>query len=441
MLNIFRRGDASAHSPHAMSAVDRSEAIARVEPTMTRAHASVGLSAAGVTFDGLNDPRLLDYIREGQSGGGMWGRSCSLRNMAVLRCVTLISEAIGTLPLNLIGSDDRKQVQRDHPAHRLLKYKPNDWQTPYEFKSLLQLHTLLDGQGFARVIWSRDRPVRLVPMPRGSTKPRQTDTWEMKYDFTSASGESITLGARDVFHLRDLSLDGVNGLSRVTLASEVLELASAAQRAASRTFRTGVMAGGALKFKEGLSEQTYARMREQLDAFGGPESAGRWLIAEEGAEPVKFANTASDAQQVENRNHQIEEVARMYGVPRPLLMMDDTSWGSGIEQLAIFFVQYALSHWFTAWEQAAARVLLPEEALDEMQFKFNEGALLRGTLNDQANFFAKALGAGGHAPWMSQNEVRDLSNLPKSRDAQADLLRNPMTQKRKGRGDESTQPA
>lgn len=118
----------------------------------------------------------------------------------------------------------------------------------------------------------------------------------------------------------------------------------------------------------------------------------------------------------------------MYGVPRPLLMMDDTSWGSGIQQLAIFFIQYGLSHWFVSWEQASARCLLPENQFGRLQFKFNEGALLRGTLADQAAFFSKALGAGGQAPWMSQNEVRELSDLPKSDDPQTDALRNPMTQ-------------
>jgi len=388
----------------------------------------------------MSDPRLLEYIRSGQLGISDFGHARSLRNMAVLRCVTLISEAIGTLPLNLIGSDDRKQIQADSPAHRLLKYKPNNWQTPYEFKSLVQLHALLDGQGFARVIWSGDRPVRLVPMRRGSVMVRQTDTWEMEYDYTTPTGAMVTLSARDVFHLRDISLDGINGVSRIALASGALDLAAAAERAAYRTFRTGLMAGGALKFKDAISEETYRRVREQLDDFGGAENAGRWLIAEEGAEPLKFANTATDAQQIENRNHQIEEVARQFGVPRPLLMMDDTSWGSGIEQLAIFFVQYALSHWFTAWEQAAARSLLPESLLGRVQFRFNEGALLRGTLNDQANFFARALGAGGHAPWMSQNEVRALTDLPKSDDPLTDQLRNPMTQKREGERFESLQP-
>ncbi|CAG9262185.1 Phage portal protein, HK97 family [Paraburkholderia caribensis] len=389
----------------------------------------------------MSDPRLLEFIRSGQVGESEFGNARRLHNMAVLRCVTLISEAIGTLPLNLISVDDRKEVQTKSPVHRLLKYKPNNWQTPYEFKSLIQLHALLDGQGFARVVWSGSRPVRLVPMQRGSVTPRQTDTWDMEYDYTTPAGATITLPASDVFHLRDMSLDGINGLSRMSLASRALDLAAAAERAAYRTFRTGLMAGGALKFKEAISDETYKRVREQLDEFGGSENAGRWLIAEEGAEPVKFASTATDAQQIENRNHQIEEVARQFGVPRPLLMMDDTTWGSGIQQLAIFFVQYALSHWFTAWEQAAARVLLPEDSLDQVQFRFNEGALLRGTLTDQANFFAKALGAGGHAPWMSQNEVRALADLPKSDDPLTDQLRNPMTQKREGECDESLQPA
>jgi hypothetical protein len=74
-------------------------------------------------------------------------------------------------------------------------------------------------------------------------------------------------------------------------------------------------------------------------------------------------------------------------------------------------------------------------------FKFNEAALLRGTLNDQANFFAKALGAGGHSPWMKQNEVRETVDLPRVDDPVADQLRNPMTQQPKGTGNELAQPA
>ncbi|MBW0450851.1 phage portal protein [Paraburkholderia phenoliruptrix] len=408
------------------------------EPPVPRAELPTG----GETFTGLDDPRLLEYIRRGELDGRDPRAAHALRNMAVLRCVTLISESIGMLPLNLQSSDEKKQVQVDNPAHRLLKYKPNDWQTPIEFKSLMQLRALLDGQSFARVIWSGNRPIRLIPMDRGSTKPRLTAAWQIVYDYTTPAGELITLPAREVFHLRDLSLDGVNGISRVKLSCEALELAEHAERAASRTFRTGVMAGGAIEIPKELSDNAYRRMKQSIaDNHAGADNAGSWMLIEEGGTAKQFTATAVSAQQIETRNHQIEEVARMYGVPRPLLMMDDTSWGSGIEQLAIFFIQYGLAHWFVSWEQAAARSFIPDSQLGKQRFKFNEGALLRGTLNDQASFFSKALGAGGQAPWMSQNEVRELADLPKSDDPQTDALRNPMTQKPKRTGDEPAQPA
>lgn len=427
LFDFFRRGS-------------QSEAQARPQESSPRAEVTVG----GETFTGMDDPRLLEYIRRGERDGGYYDRRGwrALRNMAVLRCVTLISESVGMLPVNLISSDDKKQIQTDNPAHRLFKYKPNDWQTPVEFKSLMQLRACLDGESFARIIWSGNRPIRMIPMDRGSTKPRLTATWQMEYDYTTPTGEQITLKARDVFHLRDLSLDGVRGISRVKLSREALELAEHAERAASRTFRTGVMAGGAIEVPKELSDNAYKRMKDSIaDNYSGAENAGSWMLIEEGGTAKQFTATAVSAQQIETRNHQIEEVARMYGVPRPLLMMDDTSWGSGIEQLAIFFIQYGLAHWFVSWEQAAARSFIPDNQLGLLQYKFNEGALLRGTLNDQASFFSKALGAGGQAPWMSQNEVRELSDLPKSDDPQTDALRNPMTQKPKGTGDEPAQPA
>ncbi|WP_048996135.1 phage portal protein [Burkholderia multivorans] len=413
------------------------EAHARphVEPTF---QASVPASPVpGETFDGLDDPRLKEYIRRGELDGGSGREALALRNMAVLRCVTLISGTIGMLPMNLISSDDSKTVLADEPAHRLLKYKPNDWQTPMEFKSLMQLRAMLDGESMARIVWSGNRPIRLIPLDRGSAKARLTSTWQIVYDYTTPAGDTIELPAREVFHLRDLSLDGVSGVSRVKLSRNALELAEQAERAASRTFRTGVMAGGAIEVPKDLSDNAYGRMKASMqENHTGSENAGSWMLLEEGATAKQFSNTAASAQQIENRNHQIEEVARMYGVPRPLLMMDDTSWGSGIEQLAIFFIQYGLSHWFVSWEQASARAFLPEKLLGQRQFKFNEGALLRGTLNDQAAFFAKALGAGGQSPWMKQNEVREMLDLPRVDDPVADQLRNPMTQKQKGSGDE-----
>ncbi|MGR2664283.1 phage portal protein [Chromobacterium haemolyticum] len=388
-------------------------------------------AGTGITFTGLDDPALLEFLRNGLSSMNLQGAS-SLRNMAVLRCVSLISNGIGMLPVNLLEYGDAKTVVEAHAAHRLIKRKPNDWMTPIELKSLLQLHALLHGNGYARIIWSGDRPIRMIPLNPLRTEPKLTDEWRMVYETTLNNGSKLTLPAKEVFHLRDLSLDGIKGLSRSKLAAEAIQLAISAEKAAGRVFKTGVMATGAIEVPNALSDNAYKRIKESLtDNYGGAENAGNWMVLEENAKANRFSSTAAEAQQIENRNHQIEEIARLYGVPRPLLMMDDTSWGSGVEQLAIFFVQYTLAPWFVAWEQALARVFLTDKELDKLYFKFNERALLRGTLKDQADFFTKALGAGGHAPWMSQNEVRGLSEMPRSPDSSADQLRNPMTQKDK----------
>lgn len=408
-LNIFRR--------------NKPEASARPN-AMLEGHA----------FQGLSDPELLEYIRGSQKANE------SLRNMAALRCVSLICESIGMLPINLIHNGPEKALAKEHPAYRLLKLKPNSWQTPYEIKSQIQLSALTHGSGYARIVWSRNRPVMLVPLPFESVEAKLGNDWHMSYTYTRPDGAQIVLGQHEVFHLRDLSIDGVQALSRMKLASGAIKLARDAERAAGRVFETGNMAGGAIETPNALSDTAYSRMKGSLDSdYSGGENINKWMLLEEGAKANKFSVTSVEAQQLENRNAQIEEVARAFGVPRPLLMMDDTSWGSGIEQLGIFFIQYGLQHWFTAWEQALARAFLSDSEIDRMAFKYNERALLRGTLKDQADYFAKASGAGGHAPWVKQNEIRDMLDMPESDDPVANQLRNPMTQK--GKDDEPVKPA
>jgi HK97 family phage portal protein len=392
----------------------------------------------------MNDPRFLEYIRHGEYVGGDFIGERRLRNMALLRCVTLISEAIGMLPINLLSTDKTKAVQSADPGHRLVNLKPNTWQTPYEAKAQITLHALLDGNGYGRIVRSPigNRPVALVPLNRYSTMPRMKPGYDLVYEHVTPWGESMELKPQDVLHLRDVTLDGIHGLSRLRLGRHALDLAENTENSTARLFRSGVMAGGAIEVPQALSDNAYARMKESIkEDHSGADNAGSMMILEEGAKASMFSSTAQSSQQLENRNHQIEEVARMYGVPRPLLMMDDTSWGSGIEQLALFFIQFGLAHWFKCWEEALARCLISDARLGLVGYKFDESALLRGTLNDQASFFSKALGAGGSSPFLTPNEVREFLDMPYSTDAVADLLRNPMTQQKPGAGGVNNEPA
>lgn len=383
-------------------------------------------SAEGLTFFGLDDPALLEYIRGSMSGAN----SKMLRNTAALRCLTLIGNGLGMLPTSLYEAGAEKRVLRDHPAHKLLRVKPNPYQTPMEFKSQMQLLLETEGNAYARIIRSGSRPIHLIPFEKGRVEAKLGSGFRMQYRCQSENSGQITLDQDEIFHIRDLSLDGVTGLSRQNLSKEVFELADAARKAAANVFRTGVMAGGAIEVPNALSDQAYQRMKQSLnEEYSGAENINKWMIAEEGATAKPFASSAKDGQQIENRNHQIEEVARLYGVPRPLLMMDDTSWGSGIEQLAIFFVQYTLAPRFVMWEQALARSLLSDRERESLYFKFNERALMRGTLKDQADYFAKSLGAGGHQPWHSANEVRDLAEYAASDALHASVLGQPSGKK------------
>lgn len=365
--------------------------------------------AMGQYFSGLNDPAFLEFVR---SGGQTVTAQMALKNTAVYRSVSLIASAIGALPLNLkvVGADGAREDAIGHALHNLLRYRPNHFQTPMQFKRLMQTRLLMRGAAYARIVWSMNRPVALIPITR-DVRVEIGDDLTPEYVVSTPKGGSLRLKAPEVFVLDAMSLDGEKGLSPVDMAADVIQTAINAQRAANRIFQTGMMAGGALKHPNKLSAEAQGRLRAQMEEFSGPENAGRWMILEEGMDGVPWQQTAKDGQLSETHAGQIEEIARVFGVPRPLLMIDDTSWGSGIEQLAILFVRFTLAPWFTLWEEAIKAKLLRPEEWGRFDPDFDERELLRGTLKEQGEFFARALGAGGHRPWMEANEVRELSGL------------------------------
>ncbi len=372
------------------------------------------------SFYSINDPQVLEFFRSGMESitGATVTVETALRNTALFRAVSLISSSIGMLPLQMID-DDTKQKATNHPLYRLLHREPNGWQTAYDFRSLMQLRALVKGNAFALIIRSYDvragKPVikRLVPLEPDRMTVKQNPDWSVTYCYQLPQGERRLFKPQDIFHLRGVSIDGINGLSLVKQARDALGLAISAELAAGRLFKNGSFVAGVLKHTGKLSDEAFGRLKASLAEKEGAENSGKNLILEEGMDYSNTSTNARDAQMLELRKMQVEEIARVTGVPRPLLMVDDTSWGSGIEALGRFFVQYALGPWFEAWQQAAERSLLSDDEKDNLSIKFNAAALLRGSTKDQADFFAKALGAGGAPGWMSTNDVRELQDMPR----------------------------
>lgn len=383
-------------------------------------------SSVGGVFLGFDDPRLAELMRSGDasSSGATVNVESAMRNTSLFRAVSLISYAIGMLPLQLIN-EQTKEKATEHPLYRLLHREPNNYQTAFDFRTLMQLRALVKGNAYALIIRSKDvrtnrnKIVQLVPLDPDKVTIQQNDDWSVSYTYRPSQGAARVYKGQEVFHLRGLSLDGLSGLSIVKQARDAIGLSISAELAAGRLFKNGAFVGGMLKHPGKLSDPAFERLKQSMAEKEGAENAGKTLIGEEGLEWVSIGQNARDAQLIEVRKMQVEEIARVTGVPRPLLMVDETSWGSGIEALGRFFVQYALGPWFEAWQQAAERSLLDGDEKDLFSVKFNPAALLRGSTKDQADFFAKALGAGGAPGWMSQNEVRSINDMPETADGDA----------------------
>lgn len=364
----------------------------------------------------FDSPVLREFLRDGRvsASGISVSEKMALRNSTFFRALNVIAGSIGMLPTHLmrrhmVDGVEKIEKAKDHPLYRVLHKRPNGYQTAFEFKSYMQSLALLDGNAYALIVRGLGgKVVQLVPLKRKTVTPKLSDDWKLSFEYRRPNGGPTILSSADVFHFRHpISRDGLIGMDLVDVACNAIGIASQAEKAAGKMLDSGVMAGGALETDKTLGEEAINRLQESLrEDHSGVDNAGDWMVLEEGLKAKPFLTSAKDAQYDELRKRQAEEVSRVTGVPRPLLMFDETSWGSGIEQLGLFFVTYCLMPWFVAWEQAIERSCLTdaEQDADELYVKFNEGALLRGSLKDQAEFFAKALGQGN--AYRTPNEVR-----------------------------------
>jgi len=384
----------------------------------TSRRAPSAMAGAAQDFNGWNDPALLEFIRSGgrSTSGVAVTANEAMFNMTVLRCLSLISFSIGMLPLQLRVSATKEKAT-DHPLYKVLHRRPNNWMTAFEFRSFLQQQVMIDGDAFAYKVTSGNRLLQLVPIVYSSKKVTLNSDFTVSYEFTMPTGAVRRFARDELLHVRyGLSKDGLTGLSIIKQAAEAIGIAVQGELAAGKMFKNGMVVGGQLSTDNKLSPEAFERLKAQMAEREGAENAGKSMVLEEGLKFTPGGANAKDSQSVEQRKFQIEEIARPFGVPRPLLGLDDTSWGSGIGVLGQFFVRYALNPWFEAWQQAITRDLLSEADAEIYEPNFNAGGLLRGSLTEQADFFAKGLGAGGSTPWLHPDEPRDWLDLPRRDD-------------------------
>lgn len=353
-------------------------------------------------------------------GGTTSGKTVTERSAmqmtAVYSCVRILSEAIAGLPLHLYkyGDAGSKSKATDHPLYFLLHDEPNPEMTSFVFRETLMTHLLLWGNAYAQIIRNgKGEVVALYPlMPNRMTVDRDSDG-HLYYQYQrlqdeahTMDGSLVTLSPYDVLHIPGLGFDGLVGYSPIAMAKNTIGMAIACEEYGAKFFANGATPGGILEHPGVVKDPE--RVRESWNsAFGGSSNSNKVAVLEEGMKYTPISISPEQAQFLETRKFQIDEIARIFRIPPHMIGDLEKSSFSNIEQQSLEFVKYTLDPWVCRWEQSMQRSLLKQEEKSQYFFKFNVDGLLRGDYQSRMNGYA----TGRQNGWMSANDIRELENL------------------------------
>ena len=336
--------------------------------------------------------------------------STALQCSAVFACIGLLAESISQLPLKVYRFvDGDRREDRGHWAYELLARRPCSWLTSFNWRELAMMCLCLRGDFYAYKVRDNSGRVReLLPLLPGAIAVRQLDNWELQYMVTFSNGTSKTVPQSEIFHVMYRSVDGVRGLSPIACERQTIGLALAAQEHGAATFSNGAKPGGVLMLPGILKQEALERLKADWQSAYSGENAGNTAILEQGIEFKPLSMTNADAQYLETRKFQVEEIARIFGIPLFMIQSTEktTTWGSGIEQLSMGYVRYTLLAWIRRWEDAIWRDLLSETD-PEVQVKFNVEGLQRGAMSSRFDAYQKGINMGVYSP----NEIRKLEDM------------------------------
>lgn len=327
----------------------------------------------------------------------------------VYKCVRVISESLGMLPMHhyRVQGSGRQRI-RDSAIARLLANRPNAWQTPMQFRVMLEAHRSLRGNGYAEVLWgSNGEPSDLVPLHPDRVTPEVSEATGLpRYRVRGRRpGEpDRVLVPGEILHLAGMSLDGYTGLSPVGMQREALGSAISSRDYGSRFWANDARPPFWIKIP-GKFEDTFAKtnFRNEWQASYGGSNRGKPAVLDRGMELQELGLNNADSQWLESRKHSDVDICGLWRVPpHKIGILDRATWGN-VEQQNIDFVTDCLLPNAVSWEQTVFRDLMtdPDEFVETLL-----ELLMRGDLKTRYEAYGKAISDG----WMTRNEARALEN-------------------------------
>lgn len=327
-------------------------------------------------------------------------------------CARVIAEDIAQLPFKLYKDrqDSGSDPATDHPLYRLLKTKPNDWQTSFELREQISLHLVLTNNAYIWLNRARGRIDELLPLEPQQVQATRTDGWHTTYRITLIGGEQFEIPKADIWHIRGPSWNGWSGLDGVRLMRESVGMALALEEHGNRMFSNGATVGGVLSTDQQLKPDQVQQLRESWETRqAGSANAYKTAVMWGGMKWSPMASNNDSAQFLETRRFQVEEVCRAFKV-MPIMVghSDKTTTYASAEQMFLAHLRNTMGPWLSRIEMSADCNLLTEKELAAgYHAKFQRNAYLASVSTDRAAFYNTMFNIGA----LSSNDVRALEDL------------------------------
>jgi len=379
----------------------------------------VGINILSKIFKSRDKPKnsLGSYFFGGSSSSGkMVTERSSMQMTAVYSCVRILAEAVAGLPFHLYRYNDSggKEKALGHPLYFLLHDEPNPEMTAFTFRETLMGHLLLWGNAYAQIVRNgKGQVLGLYPLMPNKMRVDRDQNGRIYYVYTRTQEDSklgetgqVYLDAKDVLHIPGLGFDGIMGYSPIAMAKNAVGMAIACEEYGAKFFANGASPGGVLEHPGIVKDPE--RVRESWNSvYQGSGNSHKIAVLEEGMKYTPIGISPEQAQFLETRKFQINEIARIFRVPPHMVGDLEKSSFSNIEQQSLEFVKYTLDPWVIRWEQSINRQLLLSQEKGVYFSKFNVDGLLRGDYQSRMSGYATGVQNG----FMSPNDVRELENM------------------------------
>lgn len=366
--------------------------------------------------------------RRASASGREVSVNSALEVATVFACLRVRANGVAQVPLKLMreSADGReRKPAKDHSLYRILESQPNEWQTSFEYRQMLMFHLCLTGNAYSFINRSnRSGIMELIPFDPGCVTPKRADDLTLTYDVRAQNGSTQTFPAKAIWHVRGPSWDGWRGMRVVELAREAIGLAMATEEQQARMQRNGVRVSGTYSVEGTLPDDKYKALKAWIDSeMGGVENTGKAMIMDRSAKWLNTSQTGIDAQTLETRRFQVEEMCRQLGV-NPIMVFAEsknTTYASA-EQMFLAHVVHTLAPDYTMLEQSIyVNLLTDADRADGLYADFVEEGLLRASSVETKDVLLGYTNGG----LMTANEARAKLDMNPDADPASDKLRVP----------------